>query len=81
MSVFRFRLPSFVKSDEVGYFAVLYTAVVVARVSHASRLVFMRTLVCALSGVFSCVSPNKTPALAQEWAVWSKRNAQYGLGY
>ena len=41
VSVFRFRLLSFVKSDEVGYFAVLCTAVVVARVSHASRLVFM----------------------------------------
>ena len=59
VSVFRFRLPSFVKSDEVVYFAVLYTAVVVARVSHASRLVFMRTLVCALSGVFSCDRLNR----------------------
>ena len=47
------------KSNELGYFAILCTAVVVARVSHASRLVFMRTLVCAISGEFSCDRLNR----------------------
>ena len=43
------------KSNELGYFANLCAAaVVIARVSHTSRLVFMRTLVCAISGEFSC---------------------------
>ena len=47
------------KSNELGYLAILYSAVVVARVSHASRLVFMRTLVCAISGEFSCDRLNR----------------------
>ena len=41
------------------FLAILCTAVVVARVSHASRLVFMRTLVCAISGEFSCDRLNR----------------------